>query len=185
MATRPDTPASARTDWWGRATALAQIAATVVAVVLAAILIGDQKRSDAIDAGHAAARAYAVQFEVIDRGVKDMVKCGEMLPPYAVGGGTRVAFQDLKALGAVLSTQQLATVEEASDQLDRLFPATYHPPLAGTEAAYLAWKHNHVLQTRTLRARWLLRGALAALGGREPRTNKCFGRERKARSKPV
>ncbi len=179
----PDTRASKRGDWWTRATSLAQVAATLVAVVLAAILVAGQRRSDATEAGHAAARAYAVQFEVIDRGVKDMVKCGEMLPPYAVGGGTRVAFQDLKALGAVLSTQQLKAVEEASDQLDRLFPRTYDPPLAGTEAAYRAWKHSHVLQTRTLRARWLLRGALSALGGREPRTNKCYGRERKARKK--
>lgn len=172
----------ARGDWWARAIGVAQVAATLGAVVLAGFLVFNQKQSDAQEAGRAAMKAYAVQFGVIAQGVEDMVKCREMLPLYAIGEGARVAFQDLKSLGAVLKGPQLKSVQEASDQLDRLFEPKYSAPLAGTEAAYRAWSTSYVLQGRATRARGLLRAAVKALGGQEPGTDPCYGRERKARA---
>jgi hypothetical protein len=156
------------------------VAATVTAVGLAAVFVASQKRGDAVETGRAAEKAYAVQFGVMARGVEDMRKCREKLLPYATGEGTRVTFGDLKSLGTVLSFSELKSVQEASDQLDRLFPPSYSAPLAGTEAAYRAWGMSHTLQSRTIRADGLLRSALKALGGHESHTDPCYGRLRKS-----
>jgi hypothetical protein len=118
---------------------------------------------------------------VIGRGVEDMLYCHEKLMPYATGRGTRVSFEDLKLLSATMTATQLAAVQEASYELDRLFPPGYTAPPSGSDAAYHAWDLDHRLQSRAARANGLLRAALKALGGRESHPDICYGERRKAR----
>jgi hypothetical protein len=147
---------------------------------LGAKFAANEKTSASVEAGHALKRAYAAQFRVVARGIEDMWKCREKLPPFATGPGTRVAFTDLKSLGAVLTVEQLQAVVEASDQLDRLFPPTYSAPRASTDAAYRAWSEP-ALEGRVMTANEKMGSALAALGVGNPHTKPCYGKVRKAR----
>jgi len=172
----PETRIRLQPDWFARTIALAQVVATLVVVLLGALLLADQKRTAAVEAGRALEKAYAVKLGAVARGVEDMLKCHEKLRPYATGAGTRLAFQDLKSLGATLTIQQLTTIQDASNELNWLFPPTYSAPLAGTAAAYAAWADNAVLRSRATQANALLSSALADLGGDEQSTDPCYGR---------
>jgi hypothetical protein len=186
-------------DWFARGLGIAQLVISITVVVLGAYLVHRQQASErsathreqlsdraaihreqaaersgaASSEGRAVARAYAVQLGPVARGVKDMRFCNEKLLQFAEGEGTRVSFQDLKRLGAVLSTAQLTTVQQASNQLDRLYPRGYTAPPAGSLAAYHAWSDDGVLRARTKRADQLLAAALPALGGVPPRPARC------------
>jgi hypothetical protein len=175
-------------DWFARGVGIAQLIVSVTVVVLGAYLVHRQqayersairreqaaeRREIARSEGGAVSRAYAVQLGQVARGVKDMRFCKEKLLEFAEGEGTRVSFQDLKRLGAVLSTAQLTTVQEASNQLDHLYPPGYTAPPAGSAAAYRAWEDDGVLRARTKRADQLLTAALPALGGVPPKPARC------------
>lgn len=178
MSVRADAPPPRpKPDWFNRAIGIGQLATSVVVVVLAAYLVHGQRvierRDIAASEGHATARAYAVQLGQVARGVEDMLVCKEKLLQFAEGAGTRVGFSDLKILGAVLTTPELTQVQQASNQLDRLYDPGYSAPPAGSVAAYSAWQRNPVLQARTRRADELIRQALRVLGGVEPTPDRC------------
>jgi hypothetical protein len=156
------------------------VATTTAAVTLTGPAISNAATPPATSS-QSTRKAYAITFAVIGRGVEDMLNCHEKLMPYATGPGTRVSFSDLKLLSATLTTKQLAAVEEASTELDRLFPLGYTAPPSGTNAAYHAWKLDHRLRSRAARANELLRAAMKALGGRESHPDICYGKRRKAR----
>lgn len=186
-------------DWFARGLGIAQLVVSIAVVVLAAYLVDRQHTSErnaihreqlsdraairreqaserseaARSESHAVARAYAVQLGQVARGVKDMRHCKEKLLQFAEGEGTRVSFQDLKRLGAVLSTAQLTAVQQASNQLDRLYERGYTAPPSGSPAAYRAWSDDGRLRARTKRADQLLTAALPALGGVPPKPARC------------
>jgi hypothetical protein len=160
---------------------LAAVAATVVAVVISARLLTIQKHSEARETAQAIRKAYAVRFRLLARGIEDMLKCKEKLPPYATGTGTRLIFADLKQLGAApLKPDQLEAIQRASDKLNQLFYPGYSAPPSGTDAAYRAWYHGRV-KVRAIIANTYMHEALSALGTKELEPEKCAGREKKAR----
>jgi hypothetical protein len=156
---------------------VAQVVATVAVVVLGAVLVHRyatlERQSAAKENGHEVAEAYAVQLGEVARGVRDMLACHEKLKPFATGPGSRVAFPDLEALGAVLKVPQLRAVEQASNELNNLFYPGYSAPLPNTRAAYTAWQREEYLQRRAERANELLSAALPDLGGQEPPIDDC------------
>jgi hypothetical protein len=153
--------------------ALGQVVATFAVVGVGTYFVQQERRNVAESEGHSIARAYAVQLGQVARGIEDMQYCKEKLLPFAEGPGTRVAFSDLKLLGTFLTTVQLTTIEEASNELDRLFPSNYTAPPSGTRAAYKAWASDPVLQSRVQRVDELLGPTLRDLGSVAPRRNHC------------
>jgi hypothetical protein len=167
---------------------MSQVGASIAVVVLGAYLVHRQgayertvsRREQAAERsavarseGRAVARAYAVQLRQVARGVTDMLFCKEKLVPFAEGVGTRVSFQDLKRLGAVLNTAQLTKVQRASNELDQLYPPRYSAPASGSVAAYRAWVEDEDLRSRAQRADSYLTAALPALGGVPPKPERC------------
>jgi hypothetical protein len=150
-----------------------QLVATVLVVVVGAVFVRQERRNVAESEGHSIARAYAVQLGQVARGIEDMQYCKEKLLPFAEGPGTRVAFSDFKLLGTFLTTVQLTTIDEASNELDRLFPSNYTAPLSGSRAAYKAWASDPLLQSRVQRVDELLGPTLRDLGSVVPRRDNC------------
>jgi hypothetical protein len=184
--TRPDARASP--DWFARVLGISQVVVSIAVVVLGAYLVHRQgayertatRREQAAERsavarseGRAVARAYAVQLRQVARGVTDMLFCKEKLEPFAEGEGTRVSFQDLKRLGAVLNTAQLTKVQRASNELDKLYRPGYSAPASGSVAAYRAWMEDEDLRSRAQRAGRYLAAALPALGGVPPKPGRC------------
>lgn len=167
-------PANTRVD---KLIAFGQLLATFAVVVVGWYLVNQERRNVAESEGHSLARAYAVQLGQVTRGIEDMRYCQEKLLPFAEGPGTRIAFSDLKQLGTFLPTYRLTTIEEASNELDRIFPSNYTAPLPGTTAAYRAWASDPDLQNRVKRANELLGPALRDLGSVVPKPDHCMLRQ--------
>jgi len=174
-------------DWFARSLGISQLVVSIAVVVLGAYLVHRQgayeraatRREQAAERsavakseGSAVARAYAVQLGQVARGVKDMRFCKEKLVPFAEGEGTRVSFQDLKRLGAVLNTAQLTAVQRASNELDQLYPSGYTAPPSGSVSAFRAWSYDGVLRSRAKRADRYLAAALPDLGGIPPKPDR-------------
>jgi hypothetical protein len=166
-----------------------QLVATVAVVVVGALFVQQERRNVAESEGHSIARAYAVQLGQVMRGVEDMQHCEEKLLPFAEGPGARVAFSDLKLLGTFLTTIQLTTIDEASNELDQLFPSNYKAPPSSSPTAYQAWASDPGLQRRVQRVDELLGPTLRYLGSVTPRLDHCtrrqlLGREPQPRKPP-
>lgn len=112
-------------------TALIVAVASALAVAVGGAFAGyvankSAARSTAVDQATGAARAYVVIFDEMQGGLDAMLEWHQKIYPPVSGQAWNIGVDDLKSLGVVLGPEGLWVVERASQELDSVFPPSFH-----------------------------------------------------------